>query len=118
MSIDLSDREKEMLLGATLMHWGVPFQSVTKRVLKQEEQLILDTMSDRLTASRRGAGASSPLEAESPVNFSRNEQLLLSEVLKSCLEECGTNMVEIHLHLKANTKSEVELLISRIDNLQ
>ena len=46
--IQLSDHEASILLGATLMHWGVPFRFASKREWTEHQQAIIDRASDKL----------------------------------------------------------------------
>jgi hypothetical protein len=107
--ICLTDHEIAILLGATLMHWGVPFHFSTKRPLSAPQQKIVDEASEKLIALR-----SPPSSQPREVNLSDSEIALLAEVADNCIEECGNNAVDLRLHLAANNRREVEMLIARL----
>jgi hypothetical protein len=80
MMIQLSDREASILLGATLMHWGVPFRSVTKRALTDPQQAVVDAASEKLIALRE-AYQQPQLQGVQSVQLSDHEIALLIEVV-------------------------------------
>jgi hypothetical protein len=113
MVLTLSDKEASVILGATLMHWGVPFHFTTKHVLTEPEQELLDELSERLISIRNTADQEEPIRPLF-IAVSDEERRLLIEVLSACLAECGDNLMEISLHLKAGSKDEVVALIERL----
>jgi hypothetical protein len=113
MEMNLTDKEIAVLLGATLMHWGVPFHFTRKRVLNETEQAVLDTVSDRLIRVQSIAGSHQP-PTSLTVDFSADERRLLVEVLAACLAECGDNLTDMRLHLKADSRDEVNDLLQRL----
>ena len=52
MMIPLSDKEADILLGATLVHWGVPFHTAVKREFTEDQQATVDAASTKLIAWR------------------------------------------------------------------
>ena len=113
MMIPLSDREAAILLGATLMHWGVPFHSAAKRELTDDQQATVDAASTKLIVLREEYQG--PLLQEiQGVPLSEHEITLLIEVLDDCLAECGNDPTELSLHLKTSTRQEVETLVGRL----
>ncbi|MBY0524579.1 MAG: hypothetical protein K2R98_14340 [Gemmataceae bacterium] len=113
MLIQLSDKEVAILLGATLMHWGVPFHSITKRELTDDQQVIVDAASDRLIAWREAHQGHGVLNGQE-IPLSDYETVLLIEVVEDCLAECGNDATDLSLHLKASARHEVETLASRL----
>jgi len=113
MKIRLSDKEAASLLGATLMHWGVPFRRTARRPLTEHQQSIVDEASDRLIDLREAYQRTDMREAQE-VLLSDQEAALLIAVVEDCLKECGNDATELHLHLQATQPSEVETLLERI----
>ena len=113
MRIQLSDREASILLGATLMHWGVPFRSVSKRQMTDHQQAIVDQASDKLIALREAHQRSEPREGLE-VHLSDQEIALLVGVVDDCLGECGNDPTELSLELKTRDRQEVETLLGRL----
>jgi hypothetical protein len=113
MMFPLSDREAAILLGATLMHWGVPFHRVNKRELSDDQQATVDATSTRLVA-RREEYRGHPAQQVQAIALSDNEITLLTDVLEDCLAECGNDATELGLHLKASTRQEVATLVNRL----
>jgi hypothetical protein len=113
MILQLSDKDASILLGATLMHWGVPFRHATKRELSDSQQAIVDAASAKLIALREAA-----LRPQLPdvrdVPLSDQELPLLIEVVEDCLAECGNDVTELRLQLKTGERQEVEALLSRL----
>jgi hypothetical protein len=99
--LQLSDRDASILLGAALMHWGVPFRFTTKRALTDHQQSIVDAACDKLRESPR-----QPL--------SDAEAALLADVVENCLEECGNDPVELRLQLKTGERREADSLLQRL----
>jgi hypothetical protein len=110
MMLRLSDHEASILLGATLMHWGVPFRFADKRALTEQQQVIVDQAAEKLIAVR-GTPQTPPLEE---IDLSETEIALLAEVVDNCLEECGSDAVELRLQLNAGERREVEALLERL----
>ena len=108
--MQISDREASILLGATLMHWGVPFHCTAKRELSEHHQDILDQASEKLRAAR-GLHQLSQLDE---VHLSAAEIDLLAKVLQNCLDECGNDPVELRLELQTSERQEVETLIAHL----
>ena len=81
MMIQLSDMESSILLGATLMHWGVPFHNVARRELTEHEQATVDEASDRLIGLRETYQRSHFHEVPE-VHFSDQEAALLIAVVE------------------------------------
>jgi hypothetical protein len=113
MMISLSDQEAAILLGATLMHWGVPFHSAPKRELTEDQQTTVDAVSTWLIAWRE-ASQTLPLSKIPGVPLSDHEITLLIEVVEDCLAECGNDTTELTLHLKTSARQEVETLLTRL----
>jgi hypothetical protein len=113
MKVPLSEREAAILLGATLMHWGVPFHSAAKRALTDDEQAIVDSASSRFIAWR-DESQKPPGPTPRGVSLSDSEIHLLITVLEDCLAECGNDGTELSLQLKASSRQEVETLVSRL----
>jgi len=113
MMIPLSDREASILLGATLMHWGVPFHKVAKRELTDPQQAIVDAASEKLIALRQ-AYQRPQLQETQGVQLSDPEIGLLIDVVESCLDECGDDSTELSLQLKTRERQEVETLVRRL----
>ena len=113
MMIRLSDKETSILLGATLMHWGVPFHAVAKRTLTEEQQAIVDAASDKLIELRE-ASQRLPAPETQEVRLSHEEAGLLIAVVEDCLNECGDNATELRLQLSTGERAEVERLLERL----
>ena len=113
MMIPFTDKETAILLGATLMHWGVPFHSVAKRELTDDQQAIVDAVSTKLITLRQELHAHSPKKVPG-VPLAEHEIALLSDVIEDCLAECGDDATEFSLHLKTSARQEVETLVSRL----
>ena len=113
MMIPLSDSETAILLGATLMHWGVPFHSAAKRVLTEDQQATVDAASAKLITLREEYQGSLVRTAQS-IPLSDDEITLLIEVIEDCLAECGNDATELSLHLQTRARQEVETLVSRL----
>jgi hypothetical protein len=112
--MQFSDREASILLGATLMHWGVPFRFAAKRNLTDDQQLAIDQASDKLIALRQAQLHSQSLE----IDLSAMEIALLVDVVEDCIKECGNDAVELRLQLHADGPAEVEALLERMRSLQ
>lgn len=113
MMISLTDREASMLLGATLMHWGVPFRGTCRRELTEHQQAIVDEASDKLIGLREWFQR--PQVQEAPeVHLSDQEVVLLIAVVNDCLGECGNDPTELRLQLKTGERTEVENLLERM----
>jgi hypothetical protein len=113
MTLQLSDKDASILLGAMLMHWGVPFRRTTKRQLTDSQQAIVDAASAKLIALRKACLRAQEQEARN-VPLSDQELPLLIEVVEDCLAECGNDETELHLQLKTAERQEVEALLSRL----
>jgi len=113
MIVRLSDNEMSILLGATLMHWGVPFRSAVRRELTEHQQAIVDQASDRLIGLRDTYQRSQIQEAHE-VLLSDQETALLIAVVEDCLNECGSDPTELSLQLKTSERNEVETMLERI----
>ena len=95
MTIRLSDREASILLGATLMHWGVPFHTAAKRALTEAQQAIVDEASEKLIRLRETYQRSQVQTAQEEVQLSDRETALLIAVVEDCLNECGNDPTEL-----------------------
>ena len=113
MVLQLSDREASILLGATLMHWGVPFRRAAKRELTDRQQAIVDEASEKLIALRESY-LRLQLQEVHGVPLSAHEIGLLIEVIEDCLAECGNDATELSLQLKTSERQEVEALVRRM----
>ncbi len=111
--IQLSDSDAAILLGATLMHWGVPFRRSARRELSEPQQALADDASEKLIALRQ-ACRRSEVKTVPEVQLSVQEAALLISVIEDCLQECGDDPTEIRLQLKANNRQEVEELLERL----
>src|SRR5438105_3499971 len=98
MMIRFSDQEAAILLGATLMHWGVPFRHAARRALTDEEQALIDQASDKLIHLRE-QNQKQILENRE-ILLSDKEAGLLAQVLEDCLIECRDDSTELSLQLK------------------
>lgn len=107
------DREASILLGATLMHWGVPFRAASKREFTGHQQAIIDQASDKLIAVRDAHLQARPEE----IGLSDSEIALLAEVLDDCVKECGNDPVELRLQLHTGERREAEMLMERLRSL-
>jgi len=116
MGIRFTDQEAAILLGAGLMHWGVPFHFCTKHELSDEQQAILEAASDKLVAVREAAHGSGVAADE--VDLSDEEIALLIEIVDNCLCECGADPVELHLQLKTRDRLDVDSLLWRLRSLR
>ena len=113
MMIPLSDREAAILLGATLMHWGVSFHRCAKRELTDDQQVAVDTASAKLISLREEYQG--PLmQSVQGIPLSDQEITLLIEVVEDCLAECGNDTAELSLQLKTTARHDVETLLSRL----
>ena len=113
MMLQLSDREASILLGATLMHWGVPFQIAEKRELSDQPQAIMDAASEKLIAFR-GTCQRTQLQEVQSVPLLDIEIDLLIRVVEDCLAECGNDSTELSLQLNTSEREEVEALLRRL----
>jgi hypothetical protein len=113
MKIRLSDKEASILLGATLMHWGVPFRNTAKHELTEPQQAMVDEASDRLIGLREGYQRRPDQETQEVV-LSEQEVALLIAVVEDCIDECGSDPTELSLQLKTSERNEVETLLERI----
>jgi hypothetical protein len=113
MAISFSDPEAAILLGATLMHWGVPFHRAVKRELNDKEQATVDAASAKLIALRERCPGPLGQGAES-IPFSDEELSVLIEVVEDCLAECGNDATELHIQLKTSARQEAEALLGRL----
>ncbi len=113
MMIRLSDKEASILLGATLMHWGVPFRAAARRALTEDQQAALDEASEKLIGLRESCQRLQPLEAQE-VRLSDQEAVLLIAVVEDCLKECGDDAAELSLQLKTSERDEVETVLERL----
>lgn len=111
--IPLSNRDAAILLGATLMHWGVPFHSAAKRELTADQQETVDAASTKLIAWREKYQGD-PVQQVQGIALSDNEITLLIEGVEDCLAECANDATELSLHLKTSEREEVETLASRL----
>jgi hypothetical protein len=108
--MQISDRETSILLGATLMHWGVPFRFVAKRELSEHQQDLVDQASEKIRAAR----GLQPRSQFHEVPLVDPEIDLLVEIVHNCLDECGNDPVELRLELQTSERQEVETLIARL----
>jgi hypothetical protein len=113
MMIRLSDKEASIILGATLMHWGVPFRSATRRELTEHQQALVDEASEKLIGLRE-TYQRSPGQEPLEVPLEEQEAVLLIAVIEDCLHECGNNPTELSLQLKTSKRNEVETLLERL----
>jgi hypothetical protein len=113
MLIQFSDKEASILLGATLMHWGVPFHSAAKRDLTEHQQGIVDEASEKLITLRETCQRT-PVREGQELLLSGEESTLLIAVVEDCLNECGSDATELSLQLKTSERSEVETLLERM----
>ena len=113
MMIRLSDKEASILLGATLMHWGVPFRRAVRHELTEQQQALVDEASDKLIGLRETYQRSAVRE-EQEILLSDSETAVLMMVVEECLLECGSDPTELSLQLKTRERSEVEMLLCRI----
>jgi hypothetical protein len=113
MQTHYSEPEIAILLGATLMHWGVPFHQARKQDITGEQQDHLDAISDKLIAVRDTAAAKSKKSSLS-IDLTEQESMLLTQVLDDCLRECGDNPTDLRIHLKANDRKEVDSLLAKM----
>jgi len=111
--LQLSDREASILLGATLMHWGVPFHHATKRELGEDFQAVADAASEKLIALREACSQLQPAEVPT-VPLSADEIAVLVEVVEDCVAECGDDSTELSLQLKTRERKEIEALVRRL----
>jgi hypothetical protein len=88
MVLTLSRKEVSIILGATLMHWGVPFHFKEKQALTETEQSLLDDLSERIICIRDAAGQERHGEVLS-IPVSDEERKLLIEVLSETLSHKG-----------------------------
>ena len=109
----LTDKEASILLGATLMHWGVPFHAVPRRKLTDHQQTIVDEASEMLIGIRESSRQSQGQEALE-VGLSDEAIGLLIAVVEDCLNECGMDVTELRLQLKTSESQEVEALLERM----
>src|SRR5262249_13700622 len=107
-----SDQEAAILLGATLMHWGVPFRRAPKRPLTNEEQEVVDETSNKLIHLREQN--QKQVSGIKEIDLSDKEAALLVQVMEDCLNECGSDSSELSLQLKTSVRSDVETLLKRL----
>ncbi len=113
MMLELSDREASILLGATLMHWGVPFHFAVKHELTNQAQAIVDAAVEKLRALRQ-AYLRPQLQEVLNVSLSEQELTVLIEVVEDCLAECGSDSIELRLQMNTSEPKEVEALVKRL----
>lgn len=108
MKFSFSDKEAAILLGAMLMHWGLPFRKATRRPLNDNQQAVLDRMSDRLVEMSERKGSSIEFE------ISPEEAGLCVMVLEDCVHECTDDATEMRLQLKTDRPSEIDAVLVRL----
>jgi non-homologous end joining protein Ku len=113
MMVRFSDKEAAVLLGATLMHWGVPFRRSPRRALTEEQQSIVDEASEKLISLRETCRRTQGQETQE-VALSDQEAALLIAVAEDCLNECGDDPTELNLQLKMAKREEVVELLDRL----
>jgi hypothetical protein len=113
MMIRLSDKEASILLGATLMHWGVPFRFAARRELTEHQQATVEEASDKLIGLREQIQHRQGQEAQE-VHLTDEQAALLIAVVEDCLNECGDDPTELSLQLKTSERNEVETLLQRL----
>jgi hypothetical protein len=118
-TIDMTVKEAQILLGVRLMYWGVPFQVAHRRRLGEADEEIGDNVWERLLALRdaarddphcRGQGGQPSVS----LPLTRAEAGLWVEMTKACLGECGTDEVDLDVHLGTRARDEVERLLARL----
>ncbi len=112
--LQLSDQEASILLGASLMHWGVPFRFASKHGLTDQQQAVVDQAAEKLIAFR--AAPQTPPLGE--IDLSETQMALLADLVDNCLEECGSDAVELRLQLKTGERREIEALLERLRSRQ
>ena len=110
--MQISDREASIVLGATLMHWGVPFRVASKRELSDHEQDLVDQALEKIVAVRDAQ----PELLLHEIHLSHSEIALLADVVHNCLEECGNDPVELRLELKTGERQEVEAVVAHLQS--
>jgi hypothetical protein len=113
MTVRLFDKDTSILLGATLMHWGVPFRAAVRRPLTEAQQAKVDEASDKLVGLRETCQRLQAPDAQK-VDLSDEEISLLIAVVEDCLNECGDDATELRLQLKTGERDEVETLLERL----
>jgi hypothetical protein len=102
-----------MVLGATLMHWGVPFRRTTRRGLTEQQQATVDETSEKLINLRERYQRSQAQGAQE-VSLSDEEVTLLITIIEDCLQECGSDLIELNLQLKTRERNEIEAVLERL----
>lgn len=110
MQMQLSKQNASVLLGALLMHWGVPFSRLNKRPLSIEEQRLLDALSDRLVVFLENFN-SSEMAVLGCFQFTVFETVLTRAVLYDCLFECDGDATELRIHLRSESREDVQTLL-------
>ena len=101
------------MLGATLMHWGVPFRTAARRALTEQQQAMVDEAAEKLIGLRE-SNQRLPGQETQEVLLSDTEAVLLIDVVEDCLKECGSDPIELHLQLKTSQRADVERLLDRL----
>jgi hypothetical protein len=117
MGFTVTDKEAEILLGATLMHWGIPFRFTAKHELTENEQALVEQASESLIEMRERLQQSKNLHHSQELSLSPQQIQKLRDVMVDCLAECGNDVVELGLQLKTRNKAEVEALVARLDSV-
>lgn len=98
------------------MYTGVPFHYVKKRGLGESETAILELSCERLRRARSALrNVHTPKEQPTlELSLSDDERRLWSEVLASCLAECGESLNDLAIHLTIQDRDEATGLVTKL----
>jgi hypothetical protein len=113
MRLRFSDSDASIVLGATLMHWGVPFRRAARHELTEHQQGVVDQASEKFI-SLKDSFLTYAGQNDQEVLLSDEEAALLIEVVQDCLNECGSDESELRLQLKTSERHRVEILLERL----
>lgn len=116
MKIEWSDAGLGILLNAMLMHEGVPFHIVARRVLEPREKLLLDGCRQKLRNARRELVVHGGLQPLTSMLFdlSSDEAKLLREILADCVKECNQCDNDMQIHLTTSNPAEIEEVLNKL----
>jgi hypothetical protein len=95
------------------MHWGGPFRTAARHELTAHQQATVEEASDKLIGLREQLQQRQAQEAQE-VLLTDEQAALLIVVVEECLDECGSEPIELSLQLKTSERNEVEILLQRI----
>lgn len=112
-NISLTKQELAIVLGALLMHWGVPFRSTHKKALTDREQQLVDDVK-RQGHAYLDADAAHPSRSPFVLKSTTEHITVLVQVIDRCVDECSSNEIDTRIHLQAESVDDVRRLVARL----